>query len=113
FARLLTFWYFFHFIVVLPLLGWLETPAPLPHSITDDVLKRKGAKGAIAAVVFALCVVSLFATSTPSSAAETDTPPRNKWSFAGPFGKFDRAQLQRGFKVYKEVCQVCHGMQLL
>ena len=37
-------------------------------------------------------------TSTPAAAAQ-------KWSFAGPFGKFDRGQLQRGFKVYKEVCQ--------
>ena len=27
-----------------------------------------------------------------------------KWSFAGPFGKYDQAQLQRGFKVYHEVC---------
>ena len=30
---------------------------------------------------------------------DTPTPPRLKWSFAGPFGKFDQAQLQRGFKV--------------
>ena len=30
-----------------------------------------------------------------------------------PFGKFDRGQLQRGFKVYREVCQTCHGLQLL
>ena len=29
------------------------------------------------------------------------------------FGKFDRAQLQRGFKVYKEVCQTCHGLSLV
>ena len=38
-------------------------------------------------------------------------PPRQKWSFAGPFGKFDRGQLQRGFKVYKEVCATCHGLK--
>lgn len=33
-------------------------------------------------------------------------------SFAhdGPFGKFDRAQLQRGLKVYKEVCAACHSL---
>jgi cytochrome c1 len=36
-----------------------------------------------------------------------------KWSFSGPFGLFDRAQLQRGFKVYKEVCASCHGLSLL
>jgi ubiquinol-cytochrome c reductase cytochrome c1 subunit len=29
----------------------------------------------------------------------------------GPFGKFDRAQLQRGFQVYKEVCSNCHAMK--
>jgi len=28
----------------------------------------------------------------------------------GPFGKFDRQQLQRGFQVYKEVCSACHSL---
>ena len=28
----------------------------------------------------------------------------------GPFGKFDEQQLQRGFKVYKEVCANCHSL---
>jgi ubiquinol-cytochrome c reductase cytochrome b/c1 subunit len=42
---------------------------------------------------------------------EQPVPPRQKWSFSGPFGHFDRGQLQRGFKVYKEVCSVCHGMK--
>ncbi|GIK80124.1 MAG: cytochrome c1 [Pseudorhodoplanes sp.] len=47
----------------------------------------------------------------PASAAEGQVPPpRVKWSFAGPFGMFDRAQLQRGFKVYREVCQSCHSL---
>lgn len=36
-----------------------------------------------------------------------------KWSFAGMFGYFDRAQLQRGYKVYKEVCAACHSMNLM
>ena len=31
----------------------------------------------------------------------------------GPFGKFDRAQLQRGFQVYKEVCSACHSLHLV
>ena len=26
------------------------------------------------------------------------------------FGHFDRAQLQRGFLVYKEVCSACHSL---
>ena len=36
---------------------------------------------------------------------------RQKWSFAGFAGKFDQAQLQRGYQVYKEVCAACHGMK--
>ena len=31
----------------------------------------------------------------------------------GPLGKFDKAQLQRGFQVYKEVCAACHGLSLV
>ena len=40
-------------------------------------------------------------------------PPLQKWSFAGAFGSFDEAQLQRGFQVYKEVCSNCHSMKLV
>ena len=47
------------------------------------------------------------------AAGETPVPPQVKWSFQGPFGTFDRAQIQRGFKVYPEVCQGCHGLKLV
>ena len=40
-------------------------------------------------------------------------PVPQKWSFSGPFGKFDKAQLQRGLQVYKEVCSACHSMKLV
>ena len=36
-----------------------------------------------------------------------------KWSFTGPFGSFDNAQLQRGYHVYKQICSNCHSMRLL
>ena len=39
--------------------------------------------------------------------------PRLSWSFSGPFGTFDTAQLQRGYRVYREVCSSCHSMALL
>jgi cytochrome c1 len=42
---------------------------------------------------------------------ENPEPPPQHWSFSGPFGTFDRAQLQRGYKVYKEVCSACHSMK--
>jgi cytochrome c1 len=35
------------------------------------------------------------------------------WSFAPPFGRFDRAQLQRGYQVYEQICSGCHSMRLL
>ena len=40
-SRILTFYYFAHFIIILPLLGLLESPKPLPSSISDDVLAKK------------------------------------------------------------------------
>jgi len=40
-------------------------------------------------------------------------PQEESWSFAGPLGRYDRAQLQRGLKVYKEVCSACHSMNLV
>lgn len=57
--------------------------------------------------------VSFAAAADEGGGHDTPQPPRQKWSFAGSFGKYDRAQLQRGFKVYREVCQNCHGMTLL
>ncbi|MBA2126918.1 cytochrome c1 [Hyphomicrobium methylovorum] len=36
--------------------------------------------------------------------------PRETWSFGGFTGQFDRAQLQRGFQVYKDVCSSCHAL---
>lgn len=35
------------------------------------------------------------------------------WSFEGPFGTFDRAELQRGWQVYSQVCASCHAMHLV
>jgi ubiquinol-cytochrome c reductase cytochrome c1 subunit len=38
-------------------------------------------------------------------------PPKDvSWSFEGPTGIYDRAALQRGFQVYKEVCSACHSL---
>lgn len=40
-------------------------------------------------------------------------PEQQDWSFAGPFGNYDKGQLQRGLKVYAEVCSACHSMELV
>ena len=36
---------------------------------------------------------------------------KQNWPFNGIFGRFDKASLQRGFKVYSEVCAACHGIR--
>ena len=64
-----------------------------------------------------LAVAALaFGLAAPALAADghgTSKPPREEWSFAGPFGTFDQAQVQRGFQVFKEVCSSCHAAHLV
>lgn len=63
--------------------------------------------------LFAL-IAALGLAAGPAGAAGEAKPPKSvSWSFQGPFGTFDRAQLQRGFQVYREVCSSCHGVQYL
>ena len=40
-------------------------------------------------------------------------PKEQDWSFSGPFGRYDKGQLQRGLKVYTEVCAACHSLNLV
>lgn len=62
----------------------------------------------------AAAALGLVAAAAPALAAGGAEHPRNyDFSFEGPFGTFDQAQLQRGYKVYREVCAACHGMNLL
>jgi ubiquinol-cytochrome c reductase cytochrome c1 subunit len=60
-------------------------------------------------------VLALAAAVAPGSYAATETPElvHQNWSFEGPFGTFDRAALQRGYQVYKEVCSTCHSMKYM
>ena len=55
----------------------------------------------------------LIITLRPLQSAEMVDPIKVDWSFKGLIGTFDRASLQRGFQVYKEVCAGCHGMRLI
>ena len=61
-----------------------------------------------------LLIAGLVSFSGAAIAAEGAKPAKPiSFSFEGPFGTFDRAQLQRGYKVYKEVCASCHAMNLV
>lgn len=57
--------------------------------------------------------LAFFQPAAQAAEGHGNEPPALNWSFYGPFGTFDRAQLQRGFKVYKEVCAACHGANLV
>ncbi len=63
------------------------------------------------ALVVATC--AFVATPAAMAAAPGLKPERQEWTFGGPFGKFDKGQLQRGFKVYREVCSSCHSLELV
>lgn len=46
-------------------------------------------------------------------ANEGAKPPKMPWSFQSILGTYDRAALQRGFQVYREVCAACHALDHL
>ena len=73
----------------------------------------------LATTAAAALVVGLLASAGAATAAEdghhaTDANrPDVAWHHEGLFGTFDRASLQRGFQVYQNVCQGCHGLKYL
>jgi ubiquinol-cytochrome c reductase cytochrome c1 subunit len=50
----------------------------------------------------------------PAFAASTQEPLKEvHWTFDSPLGMYDQQQLQRGYKVYHEVCSACHSMNMV
>lgn len=68
-----------------------------------------GRIGAAAAAIW----TSVALAGPALAAGEAQKLPSQHWSFSGMFGTYDRAALQRGFQVYKEVCSACHSARLL
>ncbi len=59
-----------------------------------------------------LAAAALAVAAGQASAAEVETRITDvDFSFEGPFGVYDRAQLQRGYQIFSQVCASCHGMQ--
>ncbi len=58
-----------------------------------------------AAAIVAISTSAVFAAGGAGEVTDYDFP------FEGPFGTYDQNQLQRGLKVYTEVCAACHGIQ--
>lgn len=72
--------------------------------VTMDIRK-------LALSVAALAVVG--AASPALAEGGAHHPRSGGFTFDGPFGTFDQGQLQRGYKVYREVCSACHSMDLM
>lgn len=65
------------------------------------------------AVLLALVVGSLAIPSVVSAAGSAEKAPHQHWHFSGMTGTFDKAAMQRGLKVYREVCAACHSLDLV
>ncbi|MBA8667199.1 cytochrome c1 [Holosporaceae bacterium 'Namur'] len=59
-----------------------------------------------------LLILFIFYGNTAFSSSEHAPELKNvAWSFDGVQGTFDRQSIQRGLKVYKEVCSACHSLK--
>jgi ubiquinol-cytochrome c reductase cytochrome c1 subunit len=64
--------------------------------------------------IVALSFLMILIGFSPSNASDAPLPPKQNWSYKlTQNGSFDRAKMQRGFQVYKQVCAVCHSLNLL
>ena len=59
----------------------------------------------------ALTALTLSAGGAFAAGAENTHVEDFDFSFEGPFGTWDQNQLQRGLKVYTEICAACHGLK--
>ncbi len=62
--------------------------------------------------LLSIAIISIMPVSFANASESESSPiPSNDWSFSGAFGTYDKAALQRGYKVYREVCSSCHSMK--
>jgi ubiquinol-cytochrome c reductase cytochrome c1 subunit len=87
----------------------------------NKTMRLSKISGLAALMVVSFLAVAVAAEETKQNSESADAaaekeqpkPPHQSWSFAGPFGGYDQAQLQRGFAVYKTVCSNCHSLNLV
>lgn len=72
-------------------------------------MMRAMKNGPLAAL--ALLVGAAVAPAAYAAGGEHAHIERQEWSFGGFTGQYDKAQLQRGFQIYKDVCSACHGLK--
>lgn len=62
-------------------------------------------------VFVVLFIVFILVANHGFASEDREQLKKVNWAFDGVFGRFDREAIQRGFKVYKEVCSVCHSLK--
>ncbi|PHR55075.1 MAG: cytochrome c1 [Robiginitomaculum sp.] len=70
-------------------------------------------KTLIVGATLALGGLGVANVATASDAGGTHKLEHQKWGFNGMFGTYDRAAMQRGYQVYREVCASCHALEHL
>ena len=68
---------------------------------------------------YLLILMAFLIVSSPAAFAEDEGAhghemaklPNVDWSFEGITGHYDKNSLQRGLKVYRNVCSACHGLK--
>ena len=116
-GRILTFCYFAYFLILLPLLEPDRNAAAAAEfdrrRRAGEDRKQVGADGVDRDRARARRRAVRRQRAERPGRRSSAMPPSQKWSFAGPFGKYDRGSLQRGLKVYKEVCSACHSLNYI
>lgn len=64
-------------------------------------------------IIPALVAAAIAAPGAALAAGGEQKIENVSFSYEGPFGTYDKHQLQRGFQVFHEVCAACHGLRYL
>ena len=78
------------------------------ENLKKALVKALGAFFLVSVVIY--YVNNGFALPPAVAHEDKEHPKQIAWSFDGPFGTVDKQSVQRGYKVYKEVCASCHSM---
>lgn len=65
-------------------------------------------------ILFSILFICMFSCSAFSATEpKGDIPERQKWSFSGPFGTYDRDQLRRGLLIFQMITRSAHGLKYM
>jgi ubiquinol-cytochrome c reductase cytochrome b/c1 subunit len=80
-----------------------------------DMARKVSSPRNTLAAAFAAATLAMTGGVATAAGGGHDAPKieRQSWTFGGPFGYYDQAQLRRGFQVYSSVCAACHPMNLV